>query len=73
MNFLRDLAERVLGAASAAAVTAIGGNAVSLWDINGHAVLGVALGAGLLSALKGFAARFVGNPDTAALLRRNAN
>lgn len=67
--YWRDLGERVIWSTAGGAVAALGGDAVNLWEVNWQTVAGLALGAGLVSALKGLAAKGMGDRESAATLR----
>lgn len=68
--YWRDLGERAIWSTAGGAVAALGGDAVNLWEVNWQTVAGLALGAGVVSVLKGLAARGVGDRGSAAMLRR---
>lgn len=67
MNYFRDLGERMLASFAGAVLAAWGADAVNLLHIDWASALGLGGGAALVSLLKGFAAKAVGDPDSASL------
>lgn len=67
MKYFRDLAERVLASFAGGALSVIGLDAVNVLSLDWKAALGVGAGVALVSLLKGFAAKTIGNPDSASL------
>ncbi|WP_282106205.1 holin [Crossiella sp. S99.1] len=65
LAYWRDLTERMITTAAAAAVGALGGESFNLWTVDVSQVTGVALGAALVALLLGLAGRGVGDPSTA--------
>lgn len=67
--FARDLAERVAASFAGTVVTVLGADVVNIVDVNWGTTLSLGAGAAVVSFLKGIAARFRGNPDSASLSR----
>jgi hypothetical protein len=70
LTYWRDLAERVTSSAAGGALTALGGGAINLWNVDARMVVGFAGGAALVSFLKGVVAAPFGDPTSASLLPR---
>lgn len=68
MNFVKDTLERALKTAAQAALAGLGGDQLSLYDINPGTVLGLAGAAALVSVLTSLASRQVGDKDSASLV-----
>jgi hypothetical protein len=67
-NFVKDLAERALASAAGGVLSVTGLDVVDVLHLDWKAAFGVGAGAALVSVLKGFVARGVGDKDSAALL-----
>lgn len=70
LTYLKDLGERVLGSFLGAVAPFFLGDAVNLWELDYRLILTLGLAAAVGALVKGLAARFVGNPDSAAMLKR---
>lgn len=69
-TFFKDLAERVVATAAQAAIAVVAVTGFDVTDTGDLTLAGkVALAAALLAVLKAFAARSVGNPESASLVK----
>ncbi|MCP2168142.1 holin [Goodfellowiella coeruleoviolacea] len=66
-TYMRDLVERAVSSFAGAVLAALGAEAVDLLAVDWRGVLGVGLGAAVVSVLKALAARRVGDPGSASL------
>lgn len=66
-QYFRDLAERTLASFAGGFLSVLGLDAVNVLSLDWKATLGVGGGAALVSLLKGFAAKAVGDPQSASL------
>jgi hypothetical protein len=64
-----DLGERVGSSFAAGALSVTGMNAMNILDLDWKAVLGVGAFTALVTLLKGWAAKAVGNGDSASLTK----
>lgn len=67
MNYLMDLGERVLGAFVAGVLSVLGVDALNIVTADWGTALSVGVGAAVLSLLKGLAARYRGDHESASL------
>jgi hypothetical protein len=67
-QYLKDLAERTLASFAGGVLSVLGLDVVNVLDMDWKAALGVGAGAAVVSVLKGWVARGVGSPDSAAFL-----
>lgn len=67
--YLKDLAERVLASFAGGILAVLGADMFDALHADWKAALGVGLGAAVVSLLKGFAAKAVGDPDSASLVK----
>lgn len=67
--YLRDLVERALSSAAGAALAVLGAGVVDVLTVDWANVGAIALGAAVVSVLKGLVARNVGDHESAALRR----
>lgn len=68
-KFLRDAAERAVGAAATAVVPfVLSDGVVNIWVWDWKLLLGIGLGGAALSVLKSLAARRVGSRESASIL-----
>jgi hypothetical protein len=61
-KFWQATAERVISSVAGGALSAIGTDAFDILEMDARAVVSIALGAGLVSLLKAFAANNIGAP-----------
>lgn len=66
-TYIKDLVERVVASFAGGFLSVIGLDAVNVMNLDWKAALGVGAGAALVSLLKGFAAKAVGDPGSASL------
>lgn len=66
-KYIVDLAERVLASFAGGVLSVTGLDVVDVLHLDWKAALGVGAGAALVALLKGFAAKLVGNPDSASV------
>lgn len=71
LNFLRDLAERVVATFVAGFLGAVSLDLTSITSLGWKAWLIAGAGAGVVSVAKGLAARFIGNNGSASLDPKN--
>lgn len=69
-SYWKDLVERTVASFAGGALSALGGDAVNLWSANWKFALGLGAGAAVVSVLKGLAARFTGDRESASLVGR---
>lgn len=66
-TYLRDLLERVLASFAGGALSVFGLDAINVLTADWKTALGVGAGAAVVSLLKGFAAKGIGDRDSASL------
>jgi hypothetical protein len=67
--WFRDAAERAVSTFAQSFLSVIGGDALNVWHFGWKTAAGVAVGGAVLSLLKSLAARRVGDPESASLVR----
>lgn len=68
-QYLKDLGERVLASFATGVLTVVGTDALSLFDLDWKAALGLGASFAVTTILKGLVARKVGDPESASLLK----
>jgi hypothetical protein len=66
-KYLTDLVERVVASFAGGFLSVTGLDLVDVLHLDWRAALGVGAGASLVALLKGLAAKWVGNPESASL------